>query len=357
MDVVFFSTRAHDRASFLEANAGHRHTLAFLEARLTATTSVLAAGSPAICVFVNDDVGVEVLNGLAAQGTRLIALRSAGFNHVALDAARRLGMTVVRVPAYSPFAVAEHTVGLILSLTRHIHRAYARVRDGNFALDGLLGFDLHDRTVGVVGTGRIGVQVVRIMRGFGCRVLTSDPARSPDCEAVGAIPVPLDALLAESDIVTLHCPLVPETYHLIDEQAFRRMRRGAMLINTSRGALVDANAAIAALKTGILGQLGLDVYEEEGDLFFQDLSGTVIHDDVFARLLTFPNVLITGHQAFFTKEALQNIADTTLANITAFEQGQPLANEVTLELVRTPAAPGRDRPPGEDGTVVPGRTE
>lgn len=347
MDVAFFSTRAHDRASFLEANAGHRHTLAFLEPRLTAATSVLAAGSPAVCVFVNDDAGAQVLEGLAARGTRLVALRSAGFNHVDLHAAHRLGITVVRVPAYSPFSVAEHTVGLILSLTRHIHRAYARVRDGNFALDGLLGFDLHDRTVGVVGTGRIGAQVVRIMRGFGCRVLTSDPTRNPECEAAGAVPVPLDTLLAESDIITLHCPLVPETHHLIDQQAFGRMRRGAMLINTSRGALVDAHAAIAALKAGTLGHLGLDVYEEEGDLFFQDLSAAVIQDDVFARLLTFPNVLITGHQAFFTKEAVQNIAETTLANITAFERGQPLANEVTLDLVRTPAAPAADRARGK----------
>ncbi|MGH8638843.1 MAG: 2-hydroxyacid dehydrogenase [Burkholderiales bacterium] len=339
MDVAFFSTKTHDRASFLDANGGHGHALAFLEPRLTAATGVLAAGFPAVCVFVNDDVGATVLEGLAAQGTRLVALRSAGFSHVDLDAAHRQGLTVARVPAYSPFAVAEHTVGLILSLTRHIHRAYARVRDGNFALDGLLGFDLHARTVGVVGTGRIGVQVVRIMRGFGCRVLTSDPVRSAEGEAAGGIPVSLDVLLAESDIITLHCPLVPDTHHLIDERAFGRMRRGVMLINTSRGALVDANAAIAALKAGILGHLGLDVYEEEGDLFFQDLSAAVIHDDVFARLLTFPNVLITGHQAFFTKEAVQNIAETTLANITAFEQGQPLANEVTLELVRPPTPP------------------
>jgi D-lactate dehydrogenase len=234
MDVAFFSTRAHDRASFSEANAAHRHDLEFLEPRLTAATSILAAGAPAVCVFVNDDVGVQVLEGLAAQGTRLVALRSTGFNHVDLNAAHRLGITVVRVPSYSPFSVAEHTVGLILSLTRHIHRAYARVRDGNFALDGLLGFDLHERTVGVVGTGRIGVQVVRIMRGFGCRVLTSDPVRNAECEAMGAVPVPFEVVLAESDIITLHCPLVPETHHLIDGQAFGRMRRGVMLINTSQ---------------------------------------------------------------------------------------------------------------------------
>jgi D-lactate dehydrogenase len=342
VEIAFFSTKAHDRASFLDANAGHHHRLTFLEPRLTAATAVLAAGVPAVCVFVSDEVNRAVLDQLASGGTRLLALRSAGFNHVDLEAARDAGITVVRVPAYSPFAIAEHTVGLILSLTRSIHRAYARVRDGNFALDGLLGFDLHGRTVGVVGTGRIGTQVVRIMRGFGCRVLTSDPVPNPECEAAGAAPVTLDELLAGSDIVTLHCPLVPATYHMIDARAFSLMRRGVMLINTSRGALVDTGAAITALKSGVLGHLGLDVYEEEGDLFFRDLSATVIRDDVFARLLTFPNVLVTGHQAFFTREAVQNIAETTLANVTAFERAQPLANEVTLDFVKS-AANGEPR--------------
>lgn len=334
MKVALFSTRPHDRASFLEAAAERPHEITFLEPRLNAATAVLADGFPAVCVFVNDEVGAEAVARLVAQGTRLLALRSAGFNHVDLAAAREHGLTVVRVPAYSPHAVAEHTVGLILSLTRRIHRAYARVRDGNFALEGLLGFDIHGRTVGVVGTGRIGTEVVRIMRGFGCRVLTFDPVRSPECEAAGAEPVARDVLFATSDIITLHCPLAPETYHLIGRDAFARMRPGVMLINTSRGALVDANAAIGALKSGVLGHLGLDVYEEEGDLFFRDLSATVIHDDVFARLLTFPNVLITGHQAFFTREAVRNIADTTLANITAFERGERLVNEVTVERVR-----------------------
>jgi D-lactate dehydrogenase len=334
MRIALFSAKAYDRSSFVTANAVHGHDLVFLEPRLNEETSVLALGFPAVCVFVNDSVSAPVAEALARGGTRVLALRSAGFNHVDLAAAARFGLKVVRVPAYSPYAVAEHTVGLMLSLTRHIHRAYGRVRDGNFALDGLMGVDLHGRTVGVVGTGRIGAQVVRIMRGFGCRVLTSDPAPNPDCERDGAIPVTLEQLLSEADIVTLHCPLGPATYHLLDASAFARMRRGVMVINTSRGALVDTGAAIAALKSGHLGALGLDVYEEEGDLFFQDLSGTMIRDDVFARLLTFPNVLITGHQAFFTREAVEAIAATTLGNISAFERGQPLANEVTLDLVR-----------------------
>jgi D-lactate dehydrogenase len=336
MKVALFSAKPHDRATFLAATPGAAHEITFLESRLTAPTAILADGFDAVCVFVNDEVNAAVVEALAAQGVRAIALRSAGFNHVDLAAAERHGLTVVRVPAYSPFAVAEHTVGLILSLTRSIHRAYARVRDGNFALEGLLGFDLHGRSVGVIGTGRIGLQVVRIMRGFGCRVLTFDPHPSPEAAAAGGLAVSLETLFGQSDIITLHCPLVPETHHLIDGRAFARMRPGVMLINTSRGALVDASAAIAALKSGALGYLGLDVYEEEGDLFFQDLSATVIQDDVFARLLTFPNVLITGHQAFFTREAVQNIADTTLANLTAFERGEPLPNRVTLDLVRVP---------------------
>ena len=339
MRVVLFSTKPHDRLFFERANSAHGHALTFLEPRLSRETAALAAEFPAVCVFVNDTVDAAVIEGLTRHGTRLLALRSAGFNHVDLAAAARCGLTVVRVPAYSPYAVAEHTAGLILSLTRSIHRAYVRIRDGNFALEGLLGFDLYRRTAGVVGTGKIGTLVVHIMRGFGCRVLTSDPFPNPECEAAGALPVSMDRLLAESDIVTLHCPLLPETYHLIDERAFERMKKGAMLINTSRGALVDANAAIAALKSGKLGHLGLDVYEEEGDLFFQDLSNRGIKDDVFARLMTFPNVLITGHQAFFTEEAVRNIAETTLGNISTFERAETVINEVTLNLVR-PAEPG-----------------
>jgi D-lactate dehydrogenase len=334
MNVVLFSTKPYDRASFLDANQRHGHALTFLEPHLTAETSGLAAGFRAVCPFVNDRLDADVVRTLARQGTTLLALRSAGFNHVDLKAAHDVGVTVVRVPAYSPYAVAEHTAALVLALNRKIPRAYARVRDGNFALDGLLGFDLHGRTVGVVGTGRIGAVVVRIMRGFGCRVLATDVSENPDCTAAGATYVPLTDLLRESDIVTLHCPLMPETHHLIDEVAIGRMKRGVMLINTSRGGLVDTKAVIEGLKSGTIGYLGLDVYEEEGDLFFQDLSGQLMQDDVFARLLTFPNVLVTGHQAFFTAEALRNIAESTLENISAFERGDPLVNEVPLSLVR-----------------------
>jgi D-lactate dehydrogenase len=240
---------------------------------------------------------------------------------------------VVRVPAYSPYAVAEHTVGLILTLNRKIHRAYARVREGNFALDGLLGFDLHGRTVGVIGTGKIGAVVAGIMKGFGCQLVAYDPFPNPDCERLGVEYVSLSQLFAASDIVTLHCPLTPETHHLIDARAIGQMKSGAMLINTGRGALIDTQAVIEALKSARIGYLGLDVYEEEADLFFEDLSDKVIRDDVFARLGAFPNVVITGHQGFFTEEALRSIAETTLANITAFEQGQGAMHEVSAERI------------------------
>jgi D-lactate dehydrogenase len=333
MRVATFSTKSYDRIFLNAANATYRHELVFFEPRLTEETTALAAQFPAVCVFVNDQLSSTVLKSLAGQGTRLIALRSAGFNNVDLIAARELGLTVVRVPAYSPYAVAEHTVGLILTLNRKIHRAYARVREGNFALDGLLGFDLHGRSVGVIGTGKIGAVVARIMNGFGCHLLAYDPFPNSDCERLGVKYVSLPQLFAASDIVTLHCPLTPETHHLIDAEAIGQMKSGAMLINTGRGALIDAQAVIEALKSGQIGYLGLDVYEEEADLFFEDLSDKIIHDDVFARLLTFPNVVITGHQGFFTEEALKGIAETTLSNITAFEQGQGAMHEVSSERV------------------------
>jgi len=321
MRVAVFSTKPYDRQFLLAANAQVGHEFLFFEPRLNYTTASLAQSCPAVCVFVNDELDERTLNRLFDQGTCLIALRCAGFNNVDLAAAARLGMTVVRVPAYSPYAVAEHTVGLILGLNRKFHRAHNRVREGNFALDGLLGFDLHGRTAGIIGTGKIGQVTAKILSGFGMDLLVYDPYPNPAMEELGARYVTLPELLGQSDIVSLHCPLTPETYHLIDAQALAAMQPGAMLINTSRGALVDAEAAIEALKSGQLGSLGLDVYEEEADIFFEDLSGRVIQDDVFARLLTFPNVLITGHQAFFTQEALRAIADTTLRNITAFEEG------------------------------------
>ena len=331
MKVAVFSTKPYDRRFLEAANADYGHELVFFEPRLTCDTAVLAAKFPAVCAFVNDQLDEKTLKCLAEQGIRLIALRSAGFNNVDLKAASDLGMTVVRVPAYSPYAVAEHTIGLILTLNRKIHRAYIRVREGNFSLDGLLGFDLHGRTVGIIGTGKIGVIVGQILKGFGCQLLAYDVYRNPECEALGAKYVELPELFTASDIVTLHCPLIPETYHLINAQAVEQMKQGVMLINTSRGALIDTQAVIDGLKSRKIGYLGLDVYEQESDLFFEDLSEDVIQDDVFERLLTFPNVLITGHQAFFTENALKKIAQTTLSNITDFELGRPCSNMVSVE--------------------------
>lgn len=333
MQVAVFSTKPYDRRYLTEANRGAGHDLRFFEPRLTADTAPLADGSPAVCIFVNDVADAPTLERLAQHGTRLLALRSAGFNHVDLETAEELGITVTRVPAYSPHAVAEFTVGMILALARKYHRAHNRVREGNFALEGLLGFDLHGRSVGIVGTGKIGYHVAAALAGFGCVLYGYDPHPNPQVEALGVTYLDLDDLLARSEIITLHTPLTPETHHLIDRRALERVRRGAMLVNTSRGALIDTEAVIEALKDGRLEHLGLDVYEEEGDLFFEDLSDRVIQDDVFTRLLTFPNVLITGHQAFFTAEALAEIAATTVANVTAFAEGRTSGNE--LELRRT----------------------
>jgi D-lactate dehydrogenase len=329
MRVAVFSSKPYDEEFLDAANRHAGHDLTHLEARLSVRTARLAAGATAVCAFVNDELDAPVLEELAANGVTFLALRSAGFNHVDLVAAERLGIRVARVPGYSPHAVAEHCVGLILALDRNIHRAYNRVREGNFSLNGLLGFDLHGKTVGVIGTGLIGTCFARVMRGFGCEVLGFDPFPSDECRSMGVRYVSLPELLAGSDIVSLHCPLTRETHHLIDRDSITQMRRGAMLINTSRGALVDTTAVIDALKSGHIGQLGLDVYEEESELFFEDLSDRVLHDDVFSRLLTFPNVLITGHQAFFTREALTNIAETTIANLTAYERGDELENRVT----------------------------
>jgi D-lactate dehydrogenase len=331
MKVAVFSTKAYDRKFLEAANSHNQHELVFFEPRLNRDTAILAAGFPAVCVFVHDLADAPTLEILASRGTCLLALRCAGFNNVDLKAAAELGMTVVRVPAYSPYAVAEHTVGLILSLNRKIHRAYNRVREGNFSLDGLLGFDLHGRTVGIIGTGKIGVIVGQIMKGFGCHLLAYDVYHNPEWEALGAKYVELSELFAHSDIITLHCPLTSQTNHLIDAKAIEQMKSGVMLINTSRGALIDTTAVIGGLKSGKIGSLGIDVYEQESELFFEDFSDKIIHDDVFERLTTFPNVLITGHQAFFTQEAIRNIAETTIANMTDFQQGRPCPNEIAAE--------------------------
>jgi D-lactate dehydrogenase len=327
MKIAVFSAKRYDREFLDAANAG-RHTLRFLEPHLSEETASLAAGFDAVCVFVNDTLNASVLETIAAFGVKLIALRCAGFNNVDLHAAARLGIAVVRVPAYSPHAVAEHAAGLVLMLNRKLHRSYNRVREGNFSLDGLLGFDLNGRTVGVVGTGRIGTVFAHIMNGFGCKILAFDPTPDPERMPVGTTHVGLDELFAKSDIISLHCPLTPKNHHLIDTTAMDKMKPGVMLINTSRGALLDTQAVVTAMKTGQVGALGLDVYEEEGDLFFEDLSDRIIPDDLFTRLLTFPNVVVTGHQAFFTRDALEKIASTTMGNVAEWASTGTCANAV-----------------------------
>ena len=320
METAVFSVKPFEKVTLTRA-VGSRHALRMIDATLSAQTASLASGCLAVCAFVNDKLDAACLDGLWNAGVRFVALRSAGFNHIDLAAAERLGFRVARVPAYSPHAVAEHTVALLLTANRKTHRAYNRVREQNFALDGLQGFDLFEKTVGVIGTGKIGACFARIMRGFGCRVLATDPVPSEVVRAMGVEYVGLDELLAASDVVSLHCPLTPVTKHMINERTLGLMKPEAVLLNTGRGALVDTPSLIASLKRGRLGAVGLDVYEEEADLFFRDLSATIIQDDVFMRLMTFPNVLITAHQGFFTREALQGIADVTAANLDAFEAG------------------------------------
>lgn len=332
MKVAVFSAKPYDRKFLDTANAQFNHELVYFEPSLRQNTASLAAGFPAVCLFVNDAADAPTLEILAANGTQVIALRSAGFNHVDLKAAADLGLTVVRVPAYSPYAVAEFAVGMVLTLNRKFHKAYNRVREGNFALDGLMGFDLQGATVGVVGTGKIGLIFAQIMRGFGCQILGYDRyPNSQFSEIAGSRYVDLPELLASADIISLHCPLTPETHHLINGAAIAQMKPGAMVINTSRGALIDTEAVIEGLKSQKIGSLGLDVYEQESDLFFEDLSNEIIQDDVFERLLMFPNVLVTGHQAFFTSNAMENIAETTLANIATIAAGNSCPNEVKVE--------------------------
>ncbi|MBV4539479.1 2-hydroxyacid dehydrogenase [Pseudomonas vlassakiae] len=323
MRVLLFSSQHYDQESFTQAARDSTLDLHFQPTRLTLDTAPLAQGYEVVCAFINDELDAQVLQRLAAGGTRLIALRSAGYNHVDLAAAQRLGLAVVRVPAYSPHAVAEHAVALILALNRRLHRAYNRTREGDFSLHGLTGFDLHGKTVGVIGTGQTGSAFARIMAGFGCQLLAYDPYPNPELLAFGARYMALPDLLREAQVISLHCPLTEHTRHLINAQSLGQLQPGAMLINTGRGALVDTPALIDALKSGQLGYLGLDVYEEEAQLFFEDRSDLPLQDDVLARLLTFPNVIITAHQAFLTREALDAIAATTLDNIIRWAAGNP----------------------------------
>ncbi|MGK7877800.1 MAG: 2-hydroxyacid dehydrogenase [Xenococcaceae cyanobacterium] len=331
MKVAVFSTEPYD-CQFLDAannNAKAGHEFTYFETRLEPKTASLADGCQAICAFVNDDLGSKTLKILADRGTQFIALRCTGFNNVDLSAAAELGIKVARVTVYSPYSVAEFVIGMIQMLNRKLHKAYNRTRDDNFSLNGLMGFDLYGRTVGIIGTGKIGMILAQILHGFGSHLLGYDLYPNPKFEEIGdACYVELPELLAHSDIISLHCPLTPENYHLINADTIAQMKPGMMLINTSRGKLIDTQAAIEGIKSGKIGYLGIDVYEQEDTLFFRDLSDTIIQDDTFQRLQSFPNVLITSHQGFFTRNALSDISSTTIANITDFEQGNTLKNEV-----------------------------
>lgn len=331
MKALIYDAKKYDRETLQAANAavGSPHELVFVESPLNEHTASLAEGYRAVSIFVNDHGTAPVLRRLAEVGVRLVALRSTGFNNVDVDAAARLGLTVMRVANYSPHAVAEFAVALLLAVNRKIHRAYNRTRENNFLLDGLQGHDIYGKTIGVIGTGRIGAIFARIMYGFGVTLLGYDVTPNPECLALGMTYVSLEALLAQADVISLHAPLLPDTYHLINAATLANVKRGAILINTSRGALIDTEALIEALKDGRLGAVALDVYEEEDGLFFRDRSDQIITDDVFARLTTFPNVLVTGHQAFFTHEALAQIAATTVRNLSDFEAGRTNENVLT----------------------------
>ncbi len=331
MKIAFFDSHVFEKTAFHKENEKYNHQITFFETRLSEQSANLAAGYPCICAFVNDHLDRKTLQIVSSNGTRLIALRSAGFNHVDLKSAQEFALKIVRTPEYSPHAVAEHAVALILSLDRKIHRAYNRVREGNFSLDGLVGFDLYKKTVGIVGTGRIGSVMAKILSGFECHIFANDVTQDPKLIELGVNYVTLDVLLQKSDIITLHVPLTPETHHLINEKALSLTKPGVMIINTGRGALIDTRALIQFLKSGHIGYAGLDVYEEEEGVFFENLSEQILHDDQLARLLTFPNVLLTSHQAFLTQEALSNIAQTTLRNISNFEDGRSLVNEVRAD--------------------------
>ncbi|MES2520050.1 MAG: 2-hydroxyacid dehydrogenase [Bacteroidota bacterium] len=330
MKVAVFSTKSYEREYLDKFNLEAKHELHYFEASLNADTTDLAKGFEAVCVFVSDKIDEATIKKLSTNGVKLVDLRSAGFNNVDIGAAVEQHIKVLRVPAYSPQAVAEHTVALILTLNRKTHKAYNRVREGNFSVENLMGFNLYEKTIGVIGTGKIGAAFCHIMQGFGCNVIAYDIIESDILKQQGIEYKTLDDVLHESDVISLHCPLTPETHHLINSIAFDKMKDGVMLINTSRGGLIKTSHAIQALKNGKLGYLGIDVYEQEESLFFKDLSESIIQDDLFERLLAFHNVLITPHQGFFTKEALDQIAITTIKNFTDFEQGLPLENEVKL---------------------------
>jgi D-lactate dehydrogenase len=330
MKIVSYSTKHYDRKhmEWVNQHNGYHYDIEYFDFNLTEQTAKNAVGADAVCIFVNDDANRAVLQELASLNIRILALRCAGFNNVDLEAAAELGITVVRVPAYSPEAIAEHAVGMMLSLNRRIHRAYQRTRDANFSLEGLTGFNMHNRTAGIIGTGKIGLATLRILKGFGMKLLAYDPYPNQAVLDLGAEYVDLVTLYANSNVISLHCPLTADNHHLLNETAFAQMKDGVMIINTSRGALVDSAAAINALKQGKIGALGMDVYENERDLFFEDKSNDVIQDDIFRRLSSCHNVLFTGHQAFLTEEALISISETTLHNIKDVASGNECVNQI-----------------------------
>ena len=336
MKIAVFSAKSYDIEYLKEANKHHEFELDFFEAPLNPKTARLAHGFDAVCAFVNDKLNRETLSQLAEMDIRLIALRCAGFNNVDLDAAKDLGITLVRVPAYSPHAVAEHAVALILTLGRKIHRAYNRVRDANFSLERLVGFDLVGKTVGVIGTGKIGQVFSELMMGFGCKVIAYDLYPNEELKKKGVKYTELQKLFESSDVVSLHCPLTPATHQIINKTSLNWMKKGAMLINTSRGKLVNTPDVIESLRNKHLGYLGIDVYAEEEKLFFRDLSERIIDDEMIMQLMTFPNVLITAHQAFLTHEALTEIAHTTLDNIQAIADGNRSENEISMDVIQAP---------------------
>ncbi len=330
MKIAMFSTKSYDREYFNHYNAHNTHTITYFEESLNENSVVLTKGYEAICVFVNDKIDKNTIEKLSENGVKLIALRCAGFNNVDINTASKFGIKVVRVPAYSPQSVAEHAVTLILTLNRKTHKAYNRVREGNFSIEKLTGFNLFNKTIGVIGTGKIGTAFCEIMLGFGCKILAHDIDESDVLKNKGILYTSLEEIFYTSDIISLHCPLYAQTNHLINSESFSKMKKGVMLINTSRGALINTKDTIEALKKGTLGYLGIDVYEQEEKLFFNDLSEGIIQDDVLTRLIGFPNVLITAHQGFFTKEALEQIATITLENISSFENGELLENEIKM---------------------------
>ncbi len=328
MKIAVFSTKPYDKEYFDRYSDNHNLEFTFFETALNYSTSNLTSGFDVVCVFVNDKVDSGTIDRLAENGVGLIALRCAGFNNVDLEAAKKNNIKVVRVPAYSPEAVAEHAVALILTLNRKTHKAYNRVREGNFSLNKLIGFNLHEKTVGVIGTGKIGATFCSIIKGFGCRIIAFDKYESEELKKLGVEYKSLNEVFKRSDILSLHCPLTPETKHIINNDSLSLMKNGVMIINTSRGALVDTADIISGLSTRKIGYLGIDVYEQEENLFFKDLSESIIEDDMILRLISFPNVLITSHQAYFTREAMEEITVTTLNNIEEFESGKSLKNEV-----------------------------